>query len=385
MDKFWKFVDSISSEGSELFLEGDISRETWFGDEVTPEAFRGELKKLKGNVTVHLNSGGGDVFAGVSIYNALKDYSKGKVIVKVDGLAASIASVIAMAGDEIIMSPGSMMMVHNPWSMGAGSSEELREVADLLDEIRESIIPIYSERTGLSKDEIIEIMDSETWMSAEKAVEKGFADKVLKKKETKKESKMALSGSFAFNMSANKVAFDDFINKLNSKGDTSMAIKAEEVKDEVLDTEVKDEEVKEVAEEKTEEVEEVKAEETTEVEEKGDEEAEAETEAEEAEEKVEAEEEVEEEAEEAEAKDEIGEAIQALKDENAELKAKLAKLEKAEAKAQAKVNSLENLKAHYANILNMAEEAEGGDVNGKEDDKTVDNTYENALKEAFKG
>ena len=161
MNKFWKFENKVSSEGSSnLYLDGEISSQTWWGDEITPEEFRNELRQMKGDLTVHINSPGGDVFAGVTIYNALKDYHKGKVVVKVDGLAASIASVIAMAGDEIVMSPGSMMMIHNPWSVGIGSSDELRKAADTLDQIKDSILPIHTERSGLAEDEVKELMDA---------------------------------------------------------------------------------------------------------------------------------------------------------------------------------------------------------------------------------
>ena len=224
MNKFWKFVNKVSGEGSSnLYLEGEIASETWWGDEVTPEAFRTELRQMKGDLTVHLNSPGGDVFAGVAIYNALKDYTKGKVVVKVDGLAASIASVVAMAGDEIIMSPGSMMMIHNPWSIGVGSSDELRKAADTLDQIKDSILPIYTDRSGLSEDEVKDLMDAETWMTAEKAVELGFADTVQKATKDEKETVNLMYSNFAFSMSATKSAMKDFINKFNnSERETSM-------------------------------------------------------------------------------------------------------------------------------------------------------------------
>src|SRR5690606_35769460 len=128
--------------------------------------------------TVRINSPGGDVFAGVSIMNMLKD-REGEVTGIVDGLAASIASVIAMAGDKVIMNTGSMMMIHNAWSMAVGDSNELRKLADQLDKIGDSIIDVYATRTGLSKDELKAMLDAETWMGAEEAVELGFADEAI--------------------------------------------------------------------------------------------------------------------------------------------------------------------------------------------------------------
>lgn len=394
MNKFWKFVNKVSGEGSSnLYLEGEIASETWWGDEVTPEAFRTELRQMKGDLTVHLNSPGGDVFAGVAIYNALKDYTKGKVVVKVDGLAASIASVVAMAGDEIIMSPGSMMMIHNPWSIGVGSSDELRKAADTLDQIKDSILPIYTDRSGLSEDEVKDLMDAETWMTAEKAVELGFADTVQKATKDDKETVNLMYSNFAFSMSATKSAMKDFINKFNnSERETSM-----NENDELKETqaEVETEETK--VETPAEEVAEVKdcAENECDKEEATEEETKSEEEAEETEEATEApaENENAEEGENAEEEatdegediaDKIEAEIKALKDENANLKAEIEALKQANAKAEAKASAKDDLQARLTAVLNMAEQADGGEVDGgKEETKQVD-TYGNALEEAFK-
>lgn len=178
--QFWKFANN-ETNGHELILEGVIASESWFGDEVTPQQFRDELKEVSGNLTVRINSPGGDVFAGMAIMNALKD-REGYTTVIVDGLAASIASVIAMAGDKIVMNTGSMMMIHNAWSMAAGDSKELRKVAETLDQISDTIISVYETRTGLSVEELKSMLDEETWMSAEEAVEMGFADEAKKGK-----------------------------------------------------------------------------------------------------------------------------------------------------------------------------------------------------------
>ena len=398
MNKFWKFVNKVSGEGSSnLYLEGEIASETWWGDEVTPEAFRTELRQMKGDLTVHLNSPGGDVFAGVAIYNALKDYTKGKVVVKVDGLAASIASVVAMAGDEIIMSPGSMMMIHNPWSVGVGSSDELRKAADTLDQIKDSILPIYTDRSGLSEDEVKDLMDAETWMTAEKAVELGFADTVQKATKDEKETVNLMYSNFAFSMSATKSAMKDFINKFNNSERKASMNDDEKLKE--TEAEVKTEETQEV-EAPVEEVAEIKdsaecteenecAEEKAEDGETAEGEAEAEetTEAPAEDENAEEGENAEEEAVEEEGEDiadKIEAEIKALKDENAALKAEIEALKDAKSKAEAKASAKDELQARLTAVLNMAEQADGGDVEGeKEDTKPVD-TYGNALEEAFK-
>lgn len=183
MRKFWDFKNADETTG-ELMIYGDISDVSWWGDEVTPKQFKKDLDAL-GDITqlnVYINSGGGDVFAGQAIYTMLKRH-KANVNVYVDGLAASIASVIAMAGDKIIMAKGSMLMVHNMWTIILGNANDLRKVADDMDKITDSvIIPAY-ERSGQDKDKIQALMDAETWMSDQEAVELGFADEV---EETKK-------------------------------------------------------------------------------------------------------------------------------------------------------------------------------------------------------
>ena len=178
MRKFWNWVRDETTGERTLYLNGEISDETWYGDEVTPKMFRDELMAGTGDVTVWINSPGGDVFAAAQIYNMLMDYT-GKVTVKIDGLAASAASVIAMAGGDVYMSPVSMMMIHNPSTIAIGDSEEMLRAKALLDEVKESIINAYELKSGLSRAKISHLMDAETWMNANKAIELGFADKVL--------------------------------------------------------------------------------------------------------------------------------------------------------------------------------------------------------------
>ncbi|HGA0420022.1 TPA: head maturation protease, ClpP-related [Streptococcus agalactiae] len=180
MRKFWNFTDE--GEVRTLRIEGQIADETWFGDEVTPQLFKNDLLAGTGDITLWINSPGGDVFAAAQIYNMLMDY-QGDVHVIIDGLAASAASVIAMAGTTVSMSPVAMMMIHNPWTFAQGEAKDMAKVIEMLGEIKESIINAYELRTGLSRTKISNLMDSESWFNAKKAVELGFADKVLFEKE----------------------------------------------------------------------------------------------------------------------------------------------------------------------------------------------------------
>lgn len=176
--RFWNWARDETTEERTLYLNGVISDETWWGDEVTPKLFKDELLAGEGNITVWINSPGGDVFAAAQIYNMLMDYT-GKITVKIDGLAASAASVIAMAGGDVYMSPVSMLMIHNPSTIAVGDSEEMLRAKALLDEVKESIINAYELKCGLSRTKLAHLMDAETWMNANKAIELGFADKIM--------------------------------------------------------------------------------------------------------------------------------------------------------------------------------------------------------------
>lgn len=177
MNKFWNWVRSLEG-GRTLYLYGTIAEESLFDDEVTPEAFRSELMAGSGDITVWINSPGGDCVAASQIYCMLMDYM-GAVTVKIDGIAASAASVIAMAGTTVLMAPTALMMVHNPLTVAIGDSEEMLRAVAMLGEVKESIINAYEIKTGLSRDRLSHLMDAETWLSAHKAVELGFADALL--------------------------------------------------------------------------------------------------------------------------------------------------------------------------------------------------------------
>ena len=163
-----------------LFLNGTIAEESWFDDEVTPALFKDELNSGEGDITVWINSPGGDCIAAAQIYNMLMDY-KGNVTVKIDGIAASAASVIAMAGNKVIVSPVSMIMIHNPATIAAGDTAEMQKAIAMLDEVKESIINAYEIKTGLSRARLSHLMDAETWMDANSAIEMGFADEIMQR------------------------------------------------------------------------------------------------------------------------------------------------------------------------------------------------------------
>ena len=189
--KFWKWIRNKTpalenpdevTESRTLFLNGTIAEESWFDDDVTPSLFRSDLNSGTGDITVWINSPGGDCFAAAQIYNMLRDY-KGKVTVKIDGLAASAASVIAMAGDEVLVSPVSMFMIHNPSTIAMGDTAEMQKAIEMLSEVKASIINAYQEKTGLSRNKLSRLMDEETWMDAGKAVELHFANGVISRDE----------------------------------------------------------------------------------------------------------------------------------------------------------------------------------------------------------
>lgn len=212
MNKFWKWIDATRPDPDEkekvvpeepetapgaepakedepekekkadgeriLLLHGPIAEESWFDDDVTPAAFREELCSQSGPVNVWINSPGGDCVAASQIYTMLTAYP-GKVTVTIEGIAASAASVIAMAGDKVLMSPTANMMIHNPMTMAFGNAEEMQKAIACLEEIKESIINAYEVKTGLSRSKISRLMDEETWMNAKRAIELGFADEML--------------------------------------------------------------------------------------------------------------------------------------------------------------------------------------------------------------
>jgi ATP-dependent Clp protease protease subunit len=191
MANYWKFINKADSDSEEveLRIEGDIISDDdawiaeWLGIKATtPNLFKSELANHKGKpITVWIDSYGGDVFAAAGIYNALQEHDAA-VTVKIDGKAMSAASIIAMAGDSVMMSPVALMMIHNPLTYAEGDMHDLRHVADVLDTVKESIVNAYQLKTGKQRSKISEMMDNETWMSAKSAVNEKFADGMLYEK-----------------------------------------------------------------------------------------------------------------------------------------------------------------------------------------------------------
>ena len=222
--KFWHWIKNNAGESDTantptvrtLYLNGVIAAESWLDDDVTPQLFKDELESGTGDIEVWLDSPGGDVMAATQIYNMLKNYN-GKVTVKIDSLAASAASVVAMAGDEVLISPMGLFMLHNPLTVAAGNVDDaagnvddMQKAIDMLDEVKESIINAYELKTGLSRAKISHLMDCETWLSAKKAVELNFADGILF---GKNETEIA-DESYAFSQ---REVSNNLINKLKTK------------------------------------------------------------------------------------------------------------------------------------------------------------------------
>ena len=235
MDRFWKWINNARDSDEEsgertMFLDGTIAEESWFDNDVTPALFKEELFAGSGPVTVWINSPGGDCIAASRIYSMLMDYP-GNVTVKIDGIAASAASVIAMAGTSVLMAPTSLIMIHNPATIAFGDHEEMAKAIDMLDEVKESIINAYEIKTGLSRMKISNLMDAETWMNAKKAIELGFADGLLedKKKVPEDDVSYTFSAKTAEHMLINQItektrqpmpeqhgrAVDDLMERLN--------------------------------------------------------------------------------------------------------------------------------------------------------------------------
>ncbi|MCI7305515.1 MULTISPECIES: head maturation protease, ClpP-related [Actinomycetaceae] len=160
-----------------LRIGGVIAEDSWFDDDVTPGIFRSELEAGAGPVDVWINSPGGDCIAAAQIYTMLMDYPH-PVRVIIDGLAASAASVIAMAGSEVLMSPPAMMMIHNPATLANGDADELARAIDMLGAVKDSIITAYEIKTSMQRARIGRLMDDETWMDARAAINLGFADAI---------------------------------------------------------------------------------------------------------------------------------------------------------------------------------------------------------------
>ncbi|MBQ9632805.1 MAG: Clp protease ClpP [Lachnospiraceae bacterium] len=177
MKKFWDWIHDDSG-GRVLRLEGPIDSESFWGDEITPQMFRDELYAEEGDITLWVNSPGGNVFAAAEIYTMIRDYP-GNVTVRIASIAASAASVVAMAGNVVQISPTGLIMVHDPSTIAMGNAKDMEKAISTLNEVKESIINAYAFKTGLTRNRISKLMSDETWLNAKKAVELGFADEIL--------------------------------------------------------------------------------------------------------------------------------------------------------------------------------------------------------------
>lgn len=171
----WYSIKAKANEVAEISIYEEIG-----GWGVSAKTFANDLKALGGNlkqINLHIHSPGGDVFEGLAIYNLLKNHPA-NITVYIDGLAASMASVIAMAGNEVIMPENAIMMIHKPWGIQGGDAEEIRKYADLLDKVEDTLISAYSSKTGKTAEELAEMLSAETWLNGKECVEHGFADKL---------------------------------------------------------------------------------------------------------------------------------------------------------------------------------------------------------------
>ncbi|MDD5037658.1 MAG: Clp protease ClpP [Methylococcaceae bacterium] len=183
--KFWTIrAAKEDPKVGELLLYGLISNSSWWGDEVTPKQFHEDLQALGDidTLNIYINSDGGDVFAAKAIYSMLKRHTAQKVVY-VDGLAASAAADVAMVGDRIIMPKNAMMMIHRGWTIALGNKNDFQKIAEELALIDQTRIAVYQEKTGLAEKEIVALLDAETWLTADDALEKGFATEIEEAKE----------------------------------------------------------------------------------------------------------------------------------------------------------------------------------------------------------
>lgn len=229
MKKCWKINNSADSKQAEILLYGVISDESWYGDEVTPKAFRDELAALEGkDVLVRINSVGGDVFAAQAIYNTLKAYT-GKVNAIIDGLAASAATIVMVAAENVVVPKNTMVMIHNPLTVLCGyyQSEELQKLSNTLDKVRDTIVNVYQDKTGdkCTEKQICELMDNETWLTGEEAIAYGFADSVVENSiDVAMNGNLVIVNGIQYNNLPNKAAFTKGFkgtikNRMQNKGE----------------------------------------------------------------------------------------------------------------------------------------------------------------------
>lgn len=192
---FMKFIEDETSESADLYIYGDIVDFTWWEDDVTANGIREKLDNTSAKtINLHINSLGGDTFTALAIYNLLRNKSnQSKIVVYIDAIAASAASIIAMAGDEIKMPENTLMMIHNCWTYAVGNSKDFRKTADDMDKIMDAVVKCYLSKVKITEDELKNLLDDETYLTADEALDKGFCDEVIKLKDDKSIQQNALS------------------------------------------------------------------------------------------------------------------------------------------------------------------------------------------------
>ena len=174
----WYEIKALSEEKAEIWIYEQIGEDLWDGSGVTAKGFQKDLAAVKARqIDLHINSPGGVVFDGITIYNLLKQHPA-KITTYIDGLAASIASVIALAGDTVVMAENALYMIHNPFGMAYGNAKELRAYADVLEKVGGSMLSAYKAKTGMDEAELLALLDAETWLTAAEAKEHGFVDEI---------------------------------------------------------------------------------------------------------------------------------------------------------------------------------------------------------------
>jgi len=217
MKKWFEIINK--ADKAEIWIYEQIGEDFWTGGGVTAKNFQKELAGIKASqIDLHINSPGGEVFDGITIYNLIKQHPA-NVTAHIDGLAASIASVIALAGDTVIMAENALFMIHNPWGFAMGDASEMRKTADLLDKIGGSLVTAYSSKSGKSDDEISVLMDSETWMTAQEAKDAGFIDEISEQ--------MDLAACAKFIPAMQKAKFKNIPENLSGSKQTPTAREAE--------------------------------------------------------------------------------------------------------------------------------------------------------------
>lgn len=181
-EPFWRLIDAAKSESGEPEIEfyGYISEYSWFDDDITPQRFKRDLNQIGqgGPVTIRIHSGGGDVFAASAIRAMIMDY-QGRVTTRIDGLCASAATYVAMAGDVVKMQDSAFMMIHDPWTIAMGGVDEMKAAIELLETIKDGIIEAYQSKTDLATDTLAKMMADKTWITAQEALKLGFVDEVI--------------------------------------------------------------------------------------------------------------------------------------------------------------------------------------------------------------